>query len=68
MFHDSMPSALAQVPGLVEPVERAAPGLSPGGWVFMIVSLTFVWGFAICCYRRLLSSPKQDDSRPAERP
>ena len=30
------------------------------GWVFMLVSLTSVWGLAIWCYRKVLG----DDSPP----
>jgi hypothetical protein len=25
-----------------------------GGWIFMSVSLVFVWGLAVWCYRRVL--------------
>lgn len=31
--------------------------MTTGGIVFMIVSLTFVWGLAIWCYRKILSAP-----------
>jgi hypothetical protein len=26
-----------------------------GGWIFMTVSLAFVWGLLIWCFRRILS-------------
>lgn len=29
-----------------------------GGWVSMVVSLTFVWGFAAWCYAKVLRGPK----------
>lgn len=25
-----------------------------GGWIFLVLSLTFVWGLAIFCFRRVL--------------
>lgn len=31
--------------------------MSTGGWISMCVSLSFVWGFAIWCYRRVLKGP-----------
>ncbi len=27
------------------------------GWIFMLTSLTFVWGATIWAYKRLLSAP-----------
>jgi hypothetical protein len=27
------------------------------GWIFMLVSVGFVWTLAIWCFRRVLSSP-----------
>jgi hypothetical protein len=33
------------------------------GWIMMIVALTFVWGGAIWCFRRVLASP-QDEKAP----
>lgn len=32
--------------------------MTTAGTVFMILSLTFVWGLAIWCYRKILSGPK----------
>lgn len=32
--------------------------MTNGGIAFMIVSLTFVWGLAFWCYRKVLSAPK----------
>jgi len=29
--------------------------MTTAGWIFMIVSLAFVWGLAIWCFRRILS-------------
>jgi hypothetical protein len=31
--------------------------MTTAGIVFMIASLTFVWGLAIWCYRKILSAP-----------
>lgn len=28
-----------------------------GGWIFMVVSLAFVWGLAGWCYYRVLTAP-----------
>ena len=30
------------------------------GMVLMILSLAFVWGLAIWCYRRVLTAPPED--------
>lgn len=32
-----------------------------GGWILLVGSLTFVWGLAIWCYAKILSTP--DNSR-----
>ncbi len=32
--------------------------MTTGGIVFMISSLTFVWGLALWCYRKILSGPQ----------
>lgn len=36
--------------------------MTPAGWIFMIVSLTFVWGLVIWCFRRVLTQ----EEPPAE--
>lgn len=28
--------------------------MTTAGWIFMLVSLAFVWGLALWCYRRVL--------------
>lgn len=33
--------------------------MTTAGIVFMILSLLFVWGLAIWCYRKILSEPKE---------
>lgn len=33
------------------------------GWIFMAVSLAFVWGLTIWCFKRVLSFPEEP---PAE--
>ena len=30
------------------------------GWIFMTVSLTFVWAGTIWCYKRILSTPQEE--------
>lgn len=29
-----------------------------GGWIFMVLSLAFVWGLAIWCFHAILSDPE----------
>jgi len=36
----------------------AAQPLTAAGWIFMILSVGFVWGLAIYCYRQVLKSPE----------
>lgn len=36
--------------------------LQPLGWIFMILSLSFVWGLVIACYYKLLSAPRTPPS------
>ncbi len=55
----------------VEPEGVAAPlaqGLSTGGWLFMTVSLLFVWVLTLWCFRLVLKSPSPSDPGPAARP
>lgn len=35
-------------------MDTVATDLNTLGWIFMIASLTGVWGFAIFCYKKLL--------------
>ncbi len=37
--------------------------MNTGGWIFMLVSLSLVWGTTIWAYTRLLSAPPPDASR-----
>lgn len=32
--------------------------MTTAGWASMIVSLTFVWGFAVWCYAKVLRGPR----------
>jgi hypothetical protein len=32
--------------------------MNAGGWIFLIASLSFVWGLTLWCYYRILSSPE----------
>ncbi|MEO5720143.1 MAG: hypothetical protein ABIR71_01575 [Chthoniobacterales bacterium] len=34
--------------------------MNTAGWIFMLVSLTLVWGTTIWAYTRLLSAPPQE--------
>ena len=34
--------------------------MTAGGWVTMILSLGLVWGAAIWCYRKVLSTPQEE--------
>jgi len=29
--------------------------MTTGGWIFMVVSLAFVWGLALWCFRKILT-------------
>jgi hypothetical protein len=29
------------------------------GWIFMLSSLSFVWGLALWCFKRVLSAPQE---------
>lgn len=31
------------------------------GWIFMLVSLTFVWGLTFWCFRKVLTAPDASD-------
>ena len=33
-----------------------------GGWILMVVSLTFVWGLVGWCYWKILSTPDANDN------
>jgi hypothetical protein len=37
--------------------------MTPAGWVFMLLSLAFVWGLAGWCYARVLRGGATDDER-----
>ena len=32
--------------------------MEPLGWIFMIASLSFVWGLTIWCFYRVLNAPE----------
>jgi hypothetical protein len=35
--------------------------MKPEGWIFMIVSLAFVWGLTGWCYWKILTTPSRED-------
>ncbi len=37
--------------------------MTTSGWIWMTVSLVFVWSLTFWCYRKVLTSP-QDESVP----
>jgi len=39
-----------------------------GGWIWMVVSLVFVWSLTIWCYRRVLTSPQEEKVPPGYGP
>lgn len=39
--------------------------MTPGGWVFMIVSLAFVWGLTGWCFYKVLTVPETTEVPPA---
>ena len=38
--------------------------MTTGGWITMLVSLALVWSFVIWCFRRVLTSPKEEKAPP----
>jgi len=34
--------------------------MTTGGWAIMLISLAGVWGLALWCYRRVLTTPADD--------
>jgi hypothetical protein len=38
--------------------------MTPIGWTFLIVSLTFVWGLTGWCYYRVLTAPGEIEPPP----
>ncbi|MBM4015514.1 MAG: hypothetical protein FJ293_11205 [Planctomycetes bacterium] len=49
-------------------VPAKAQELSGAGIAFMTLSLLFVWGLALWCFKRVLSTPNVTDPGPAGRP
>jgi hypothetical protein len=41
--------------------------MNTGGWFFMLLSLTLVWGTTIWAYFRLLSAPADRRNEPDEK-
>ncbi len=35
-----------------------------GGWITMILSLSFVWGGAFWCYKKVLETPNREEVPP----
>ena len=52
--------------------EAAAPAkaaeLNSGGTAFMVLSLVFVWGLTLYCFKRVLSAPEPIEPGPAAKP
>jgi hypothetical protein len=42
--------------------------LDAGGWIFMLLSLAFVWGLALWCFGRVLRTPAHVEPGPAAKP
>ena len=40
--------------------------MSTLGWIFMLVSLSFVWGLVIWCYARILRLPPDKVAKPTK--
>jgi hypothetical protein len=34
--------------------------MTPLGWLFLVVSLTFVWSLTIWCFRKVLTLPPEE--------
>jgi hypothetical protein len=35
--------------------------MRPGGWLTLVLSLALVWGLALWCYYRVLTSPPEEE-------
>lgn len=73
LFFGIGPVAIAAVAqgAPVEGAGAAAPlaeGLSGTGWAFMALSLLFVWGLSLWCFRLVLTTPAHVDPGPAAKP
>lgn len=40
--------------------------MTPLGWTFMLLSLTFVWALVGWCYYKILSQPAEKVAQPAK--
>jgi hypothetical protein len=40
--------------------------MKPMGWVFLLASLSFVWGLVIYCFYRVLTLPPEEEAAPEE--
>ncbi len=40
--------------------------MTPLGWIFLVVSLTLVWGLSFYCYFRVLTAPMPVEEEIAE--
>jgi len=38
--------------------------MTAGGWLFMLISLAFVWGLTGWCFYRVLSAPREITEPP----
>jgi hypothetical protein len=38
--------------------------MKAGGWITMVLSLSFVWFLVIWCFRRVLASPQEEKVPP----
>jgi hypothetical protein len=36
--------------------------MTTGGWITMIISLAFVWGLVIWCFRKVLQTPEEEQA------
>ncbi len=38
--------------------------MTPLGWIFLLLSLAFVWGLAGWCYVKVLTAPREIEKPP----
>jgi hypothetical protein len=38
--------------------------MTTAGWITMLIALSVVWGAAILCFRKVLSTPQEEKAPP----
>lgn len=48
----------------VRPKVAADHALTVGGWIFLILSVVFVWVLTFWCFKRVLTAPEANEAAP----